>query len=237
VQQPKTFLRDGSVPGFDKRDFPGVAPMQTWMRESPYVWVGYYLQAPCFTGVPWTGNRAALQSQGWGLALIYVGQQAPGATANAGAAGSPDCGTKPLTAEQGAIDGAQAIAIASADGFPAGATIYLDIERSEILPVELVDYARGWVTRVLSRGYTAGIYAHKVNANPLSQMQRAAFTAAGDATTPPFWIVNSVGFALGKTPAESGYPFATIWQNPADAGEAWGGVTFRIDQNVAAKRP
>src|SRR3954470_17072292 len=113
--QPKAFLRDGSAPGFDKRDFPGLAPMQAWMRESPYVWVGYYLQSPCFTGIAWTGNRSALQAQGWGLAVIYVGQQAPGATPNAGAGGSPECGTKPLTSEQGEADGEQAVAVANAD--------------------------------------------------------------------------------------------------------------------------
>ena len=236
VQPPKVFVRDGSAPGFDKRDFPGLAAMQTWMRESPYVWVGYYLPSPCYIGTAWTGNREALQAQGWGLALLYVGQQAPSATANVGASGAPDCGRKPLTSEQGALDGDQAVAIASADGFPAGTTIFLDVERVDPFPAALGDYARGWITRVLSRGYLAGVYAHKLNAETISQIQRAAFTASGATTTPPFWIVNSVGFALGKTPAESGYGFATIWQNPSDASETWAGVTFRIDQNVASTR-
>ena len=232
----KVFVRDGSAPGFDKRDFPGVAAMQTWMRESPYVWVGYYMQSPCFTGTPWTGNRAALEAQGWGLAVIYVGQQAPGATPNAGAAGSPDCGTKPLTREQGEVDGDQAVAIATADGFAAGSTIFLDVERADPFPAALGEYARGWIARVLSRGYIAGVYGHKLNASALSQIQNGAFTGAGVTKTPPFWVVNSVGFALGKTPSESGYGFATIWQNPSDASETWGGVTFRIDQNVATSR-
>lgn len=233
----KPYLRDGSAPGFDKRDFPGLGPMQTWMRESPYVWVGYYLQSPCYAGVAWTGNRAALEQQGWGLALLYVGQQAPGAAATTSIAAGPDCGKKALTAEQGVIDGDQAVAIATADGFPAGTTIFLDVERADPLPPELIDYVRGWMNRVLSRAFIAGVYAHKVNAAAISQVQREAFAAAGVTTPPPFWVANSVGFALGKTPAESTFPFATVWQNPSDANETWGGVTFRIDQNVAAKRP
>lgn len=229
-------VRDGSAPGFDKRDFPGLGPMQTWMRESPYVWVGYYLHSPCYAGAAWTGNRSALESQGWGLAVLYVGQQAPGAASTSAVAAGPDCGVKPLTSEQGSIDGDQAVGIASADGFPAGSVIFLDVERSDPLPSALTDYVRGWITRVLSRGYVAGLYAHKLNAEALSQIQRAAFTQAGVSSSPPFWVANSVAFELGKKPEESGYGFATVWQTPSDASETWGGVTFRIDRNVARTR-
>ena len=104
----KPYLRAGSAPGFDTRDFPGLGAMATWMRESPYVWAGYYLPAPCFAGNAWVGNRAALEAQGWGLAPLYVGQQAPSATPNSGRAGAPDCGRKPLSAAQGEADGDQA---------------------------------------------------------------------------------------------------------------------------------
>lgn len=206
------------------------------MRESPYVWVGYYLPSPCFAGAAWTGNRAALEAQGWGLAMLFVGQQAPGATPNSGRAGAPDCGRKPLTTVQGEMDGEQAVAIAGADGFATGSTIFLNVERAEPFPSGLGDYVRGWSRRVLERGFVAGIYAHKLNAETVSRIQREAFTAAGVSATPPFWVANSVGFALGKSPSESGYAFTTVWQNPSDASETWGGVTFRVDQNVAAKR-
>ena len=231
---PVKIIRDGAAAGFDKRDFPGLAPMQTWMRESPYVWVGYYLQSPCYAGAAWTGNRAALEAQGWGLAVLFVGQQAPGAAGTTNIAGGPDCGLKPLTLEQGGIDGDQAVAIASGDGFPAGTTIFLDVERADPFPQALADYVRGWIARVLSRGYIAGVYAHKINASLVSEIQRSEFTAAGVTSTRPFWITNSVGFDLGKKPSESGYAFATVWQTPTDANETWGGVTFRIDRNVAS---
>src|SRR5687768_5541854 len=71
-----------SFPGFDKRDFPSLAQMQTWKANSPYQWVGYYLPSPCFSGAAWIGNRQQLVDQGWGLALLYVGMQAPRAVAN-----------------------------------------------------------------------------------------------------------------------------------------------------------
>lgn len=239
----KPGLVDGSAPGFDKRDFPTLAEMQTWMRESPYVWVGYYLPSPCFAGRAWVGNRAQLEQQGWGLAVLYVGQQAPNSAMMTGAAATPsgdgparNCGRNPLTTAQGSTDGDDAANIAAADGFPPGTTIFLDVERSDPMPPALDTYVRGWLDRVLARGYLAGIYAHKVNADALSASQRAAYAARNDARRPPFWVVNSIGFELGKPPAASGYPYATIWQNPTDANETWGGVTFRIDRNVATSR-
>jgi hypothetical protein len=234
TQPAKQYLRPGSAPGFDKRDFPGLSQMQVWMRESPYVWVGYYLPSPCYSGIAWAGNRAALQSQGWGLAMIYVGQQAANAVPTSGASGAPDCGKRPLTMAQGQVDGDQAAAIASGDGFARSSTIFLDVERSDPLPPELLQYVRGWMSRVLERGYTAGIYAHKLNAEALAAAQREVFTAAGNTAVRPFWVANSVGFELGRLPSESGYPFATMWQNPSDGNETWGGVTFRIDRNVAS---
>jgi hypothetical protein len=128
------------------------------------------------------------------------------------------------------------VSAATADGFPAGSTIFLDVERADPLPRAVADYARGWVSAVLARGYIAGIYAHKINADTLARAQRDAFTASGNPSTPPFWIANSVGFGLGNLPSASGYGYATIWQTPIDSSETWGGVTFRIDRNVASTR-
>ena len=50
--------------------------MSAWLRpSSPYEWVGYYLQAPCHRDPSWMGKRGVLTSMGWGLAVLYVGQQ------------------------------------------------------------------------------------------------------------------------------------------------------------------
>lgn len=66
----------GSHPGFDTSIYPGDATMQAWLRpNSPYEWVGYYLQAPCHRDPSWMGKRQTLTSMGWGLAVLYVGQQ------------------------------------------------------------------------------------------------------------------------------------------------------------------
>jgi hypothetical protein len=62
--------------GFDTSLYPGDAAMNAWLKPaSPYEWVGYYLQAPCHRDPSWMGKRATLTSMGWGLAVLFVGQQ------------------------------------------------------------------------------------------------------------------------------------------------------------------
>ena len=62
--------------GFDTYSYPGDAAMLAWRDESvPYEWVGYYLEAPCHTDNSWSGKRQKLDAMGWGLAVIYVGEQ------------------------------------------------------------------------------------------------------------------------------------------------------------------
>jgi hypothetical protein len=70
-------LRAGKHLGFDTYAYPGDEAMRAWKQEgAPYEWVGYYLpSAPCHKGDTWEGKRETLTNMGWGLAVIYVGQQ------------------------------------------------------------------------------------------------------------------------------------------------------------------
>jgi hypothetical protein len=234
-----------AFPGFDKRDFPGLRDMQVWYATSPFEWVGYYLPSPCYAGLAWTGNRRALIEQGWGLAVLYVGLQAPRAasmttdtSASAAATAAPPtrCSQNTISASQGQIDADDAVDVAAADGFPEGTAIFLDVERADPYPAELDAYVRAWVTRVLARKFTPGIYGHRINAQQLFAVQAAVYAAAGDPRQPPFWVANSIGFDLGKSPGDSGFPFASVWQTPSDSSETYGGVRFRIDRNVSSTR-
>lgn len=74
--------REGRHLGFDTYQYPGDRVMQAWRDDgSPYEWVGYYLpSAPCHKGTSWAGTRERLEGMGWGLAVIYVGQQTWGGT-------------------------------------------------------------------------------------------------------------------------------------------------------------
>lgn len=62
--------------GFDTYAYPGDEIMRAWRHEDvPFEWVGYYLPAPCHSGRTWVGKRERLAEMGWGMAVIYVGQQ------------------------------------------------------------------------------------------------------------------------------------------------------------------
>jgi hypothetical protein len=68
--------REGRHLGFDTYAYPGDDVMRAWRHEDvPYEWVGYYLPAPCHKGRSWMGKRERLADMGWGMAVIYVGQQ------------------------------------------------------------------------------------------------------------------------------------------------------------------
>ena len=61
--------------GFDTGIYPGDETMRVWRAAAPYRWVGYYLEAPCHKDDSWSGKRETLTQMGWGLAVVYVGQQ------------------------------------------------------------------------------------------------------------------------------------------------------------------
>lgn len=67
--------------GFDTFEYPGDGAMKAWLSaDKPYKWVGYYLSAPCHNDDSWDGKRETLKGMGWGMAVIYVGQQTWGRT-------------------------------------------------------------------------------------------------------------------------------------------------------------
>ena len=69
-------VRGESHLGFDTYAYPGDEAMMAWRHESvPYEWVGFYLPSPCHRSDSWSGKRATLTDMGWGLAVVYVGQQ------------------------------------------------------------------------------------------------------------------------------------------------------------------
>lgn len=232
------------VPGFDTRDYPGDAAMAAWREASPYRWVGFYLPAPCYTGTSWQGKRDAIREMGWGTAVLFVGEQdwparpAADSVARAGAGGEPlRCTRENLQPERGRLDGEAAARAAAAEGFPAGTAVYLDVEPVDSVSAALAGYVRGWTEGLLADGrFEPALYAHERNAGALLDVMAAAAGgagAAGSAARPRLWVARTGGFNLRRGPTESGFSEATIWQGLLDVDESWGGVTLRIDSNVA----
>lgn len=168
--------------GFDTNLYPGDAAMDAWKRSGEYEWVGYYLQAPCHSDNSWSGKRARLMRNGWGLAVIYVGQQTWGKsyapathtvtvrkrarrghkartyrmtrTTTIPVATSKDgqCAASYVNAAQGMIDAHDAIGTAQGEGFPRGTVIFLDVEYMTSVPQRMRDYYRAWTRAVLADG-------------------------------------------------------------------------------------
>lgn len=227
------------VPGFDTREYPGDAAMNAWRRDSPYQWVGYYLESPCRPGSTWMGRRAALSQAGWGLAVLYVGeQQWADTTSHVAPTDSVlRCSRRNLTAEKGTADAIDAETRAAAEGFANGSVVFLNVERVEQVGPELAAYVQAWVGTLHERGrFRPGIYAHERNAEALYARALAELNRRGSPSGPPLWVAKGSGFSLEAAPRESGIQAARIWQGAFDVHETWGDTTIRIDANVADMR-
>jgi hypothetical protein len=235
-----------AYPGFDIGVYPGDAALTAWKYPaSPFRWVGDYLPAPCHRDLTWSGKRAVVQSMGWGIAAIYVGQQdwanipadvAPlPASASAATENRVTCSASLLSTAQGATEAADAIARMRADGFVDGSYVYLDVEHVTTVTQPLLDYYNAWVNGLLRDGhYKPGLYVSKTNA---ATFHAQIFTAPlGTSYTPPFWIAGSGGFQLiASRPTDLGFSYAQLWQGIFDVAQSYNGVTLTIDLDVASR--
>jgi len=248
--------------------------MRAWRSgDSPYHWTGYYLPSPCHQDEGWSGKRETLTSMGYGLAVLYVGQQTwgrrPGAphmervkvakrvTSYVGTGKkrrkvtrtvtrtvlrrSPPpppgatCSSSFVSGARGMREGVDATQRTAREGFPRGTTVFLDIERMDVMPQAMRDYYSAWVRAVLDDGrFVPGIYVHTHNANTVYTDVKAVYQSVGLEGEPPFWIAKSRGFDTNKHPRETGHTFAAIWQGVLDVNQTWNGHEIPIDVNVAA---
>jgi hypothetical protein len=184
--------------GFDRLTYPGDALMHWLWDNTNLFWTGFYLApAPSQHYTGWMGKRGFLNQMGWGIAPIYVGQQAHGP------------GSHVVTAAQGAIDGANAASLAAQAGFPGLSVLYLDIEQGPPLHQPAIDYYKAWVQAVFDNGYYPGVYCSFLLA---AKLMGADFR-------PLVWVfhIPRVGGSFNnpypeKDPIKSGYSLANMWQ-------------------------
>ncbi|HYC49623.1 MAG TPA: glycoside hydrolase domain-containing protein [Gemmatimonadaceae bacterium] len=237
--------QQGHFVGFDTHTYPGDEKMRAWKNapNAPYHWVGYYLPAaPCHKGTSWRGKRQTLVDMGWGIAVVYVGQQTwnrtprprTAAQVAAGKRGGQTCSADYLNASTGTEEAIDAIQKTEAETFPRGTVIFLDIERMEQMPTVMRDYYRAWVATVLKDGrYRPGVYVHSHNAKAVYDDVKALFVAAGSKEEPRFWIASARDFDTSKKPTEVGHEFAGMWQGVIDVVRKVANVALPIDINVS----
>jgi hypothetical protein len=223
--------------GFDTNIYPGDRTMKIWADDGTYDWVGFYLPAPCHKDDSWSGKRDTLLDMGWGLAVVYVGQQV-WSTAKKPKKGST-CTNALRTASQGSVDGRDAIGRVVSEGFPHGTVIFLDIERMDRIPESMKAYYQQWTRTILADGrYRVGYYAHADNAAEVFRDVKSVLTAAGDTTEPPFWIAGRTKIfdPTKSDPTDVGHAFAEVWQGLLDVSRTHAGIRLPIDVNVSGSR-
>ena len=210
--------------------------MKIWGEDGTYDWVGFYLPAPCHRDDSWSGKRDTLLSMGWGLAVVYVGQQVWN-TSKKSRPGS-NCSTKFVSGGRGTTEAFDAISRVIAEGFPHGTVIFLDIERMNHVTPAMKDYYKSWTRTVLLDGrYRAGYYAHSDNAAEIYADVKSVFVAAGDTTEPPFWIAGRTKiFTTESIPTDVGHTFAAVWQGLLDVTRMHNGIRLPVDINVSGSR-
>lgn len=236
----------GRSVGFDTHTYPGDATMKAWKNTpgSPYKWVGFYLPSPCHADASWSGKRDELKSMGWGVAVVYVGEQTWGhgprnlTTAQRDAIrGKSPCSADLLTTDEGVRDGLDAAQKAAHEGFAKGTIVFLDIERMQNIPGGMRDYYKAWVSTLLQDGrFTPGVYTHQFNAQTIYDDVNAIYVAAGRKDKPRFWIAGGKGFDTGRAPQDVGYAFAGVWQGVIDVARSVAKIKLPVDVNVASWR-
>jgi Domain of unknown function (DUF1906) len=195
--------------GFDVNEYPGDAALPT--LKQTFAFVGFWLNVP--PGAKennWMGKRAEFAQNGFGFLVLFNGRL------------ERELKSASQAAQLGAIDAKAAAAAAHRERFPAGTIIFLDQEEGGRLLAEQMAYVLQWVETVKANGFGAGVYcsgmpakegkATIVTANDIRQHagdRKITYFVYNDACPP------SPGCTLRNNPpwpAESGVPFAAIWQ-------------------------
>lgn len=186
--------------GFDTFIFPGGNTM-AWLRKNTNLtWCGYYLaKTPSHQDVSWMGQRENLQSDCWGLAPIYVGQQITGP------------GSHDVTLSQGYVDGKHTVELMHREGFPSKSWVYLDLENGPPYQTAQSNYVFAWSTAVQDGGYNPGIYcSHDVAVEVQKQLPDSRIWAFRVNTTEETHFIGTDFPAIA--PSGCGYTKATMWQ-------------------------
>jgi Domain of unknown function (DUF1906)/FG-GAP-like repeat len=214
-----------ALAGFDSEFFPAHPDTMSWLiTHTNLAWCGYYLDAPSQrldTG--WLGQRSYLESLGWKIAPIYVGQQDP--SYNGG-----NLSYAP-SSQQGVIDGNDAVAqmgpataatevvydydtatghydipktVIQGQGFAAGTTVFLDLEFGLIANSANASadeaYVLSWCQAVANGGYRPGIYCPYSDAAPLATILQQNGLNVVFWVADPNWLINDpTEFTVGPT--------------------------------------
>lgn len=219
--------------GFDTCGAPSAGAMQSWL-SSPYRSVGIYVggaNRACGDGNLSGAWVTAVTRQGWKLAPLYVGLQAP--CVFQGGLAVMDAGNPAVQAVQSADD---AVTRSQRFGLGSGTPIYFDLEAYNNGAQNCVNVVRTfitwWVAELHRLGYVAGLYSSA--ASGISDQ-------VGVYGNPRYYMPDDIWYADWNGQANTaGDRWIPSWAWPnhqrlhqysGGHNETWGGVTLNIDGN------
>ena len=212
--------------GFDRNDYPGDAAL-AGLRQH-FAFSGFWLNNPPGEQAnSWAGHRPQLVDAGFGFLVLWNGRL----DAEIKRAQTRD---KVIPAALGQRDAMAAVAAAHREGFPAGATIFLDQEEGGRLLPEQAAYFFGFTEAIAGSDYRAGSYlsGQPSDDGPGTDGKRIMITTAQDVretiaarhlhpvalwvsedACPPAPGCTVEPAAVGRlTPKDSGTLDAVMWQ-------------------------
>ena len=153
-----------AYPGFDLNSFPGKAALPV-LRKT-FAFSSYWLSPPPGEKTnTWVGQRELLRSQGFGFLLLYRGPL------------SRELKNEAAAIQKGTLDARIAASAAKQEGFPAQATIFLDIEEGGRLSAAYHAYLHAWAGGLAEASYRSGAYCSGI---PIKEEPGATITTADD---------------------------------------------------------
>lgn len=210
VVAPENVLPQATVYiGFDRNDYPGDAALDALRKTFDFS--GYWLNAPPGeSSTTWKGKRGILRSHGFGFLVLFNGKL------------DKELKRARDAAEVGKADAQEAANAADRERFPHGTIIFLDQEEGGRMLPEQREYLRAWIDGVNATGYRAGVYCSGIRDNSdgggaitavdireNAGKRAISFFVYNDACPPSPGCVFS---AQSVNPAQSGVPFANVWQ-------------------------
>jgi len=196
--------------GFDRNSYPGDQNLKVLRQTFSYT--GFWLNHPPSAKMnTWSGKRRTLQSAGFGFLVLFNGRL------------FKELKSVAYASKLGKSDARAAVTAARREGFPTKTMIFLDQEQGGRMLPEQKAYIYSWVDGVASGGFGAGIYCSGISAD--KEGGENIVTAEdirehAGARKIAYWVTNdacppSPGCGFPKkapSPADSGIPFADVWQ-------------------------
>lgn len=222
--------------GFDACTAPSVSTMSTWIANSSYRSIGIYIggiNRGCDQPLLNADWVPTVVSQGWAVAPLYVGLQAPCAAQPLAKMSS----TPSVADSQGATAADDAVAAAGPLRLTVQSPIYLDMEgypatAGSSCANAVNAFITGWSRRLHERGYVAGVYGSSASTGA---NLAAVYNASGYVIPDDLWFANyNTGAVLTDPyiPASTWTNHQRMHQYTNSHDEQHGGVTLTIDNDI-----